>query len=60
METGVGDEMRMGVTLAKEIGANVSYIDRNIPDHLQENLVPTILLGEAKADCAGDWLTLRE
>lgn len=30
METGVGDEMRMGVTLAKEIGANVSYIDRNI------------------------------
>ena len=30
METGVGDEMRMGVTLAKEISANVSYIDRNI------------------------------
>ena len=30
METGVGDEMRMGVTLAQEIGAHVSYIDRNI------------------------------
>lgn len=30
METNVGDEMRMGVTKAKEIGAHISYIDRNI------------------------------
>ncbi len=30
METNVGDEMRMGVKKAQEIGAHISYIDRNI------------------------------
>ena len=30
MDTNVGDEMRMGVTKAQEIGASIAYIDRDI------------------------------